>query len=550
MSLYFIEGLGISQRKRSTVICLVLIWLAALSIRLIFFTGYMNGDMGNYIQEAHNIFSGHYSVGELLQYKSLEELVPNTNLNWQNLRLGLILPVGFLMKIFGASDFSYALFTLSCFTLSYLLVYFFGKELVSESFGLLSALIFSFIPLEINLSTVFLPHLPSATFMALSCFLFLKGTKSSCRKNSFLLVCSGISVGVAYYIWEFSIVLTPVFFFYLLVTLGPQKVFLKRKFWSTFLLMASGFVPLMAAGIIYFYSISGVMFFQQKFISLTSPKWLKLHQIDLANLDNGIYLKSIMGSYYFGCFFYFAIGGILILVFKYFCGKNRSLEDRGSVMVLPLIWFLWLGLYLQFGTSSLSEYQPVFKMSHYLSAVSIPAALLAAYFVNSVSNSGLLTRLKVVTLTNVRIKTVMIIAYISLSVLCAYANFAGNGPFHRDMTNEHRLKDSIEAHQLSGPIYTDVWTKNGLDFVFGYERPVTPFNSIDRSIEKSRYFRPAGLSDIKDGYVVINNIYLTSKHTMNTDVPTFVSNIPNEWTLVERVFSNSGKQSIDIYKTN
>jgi len=217
-------------------------------------------------------------------------------------------------------------------------------------------------------------------------------------------------------------------------------------------------------------------------------------------------------------------------------------------MVLPLIWFLWLGLYLQFGTSSLSEYQPVFKMSHYLSAVSIPAALLGGYFINTISISGLPKRLKIVALTDARIKTVMIIAYISLSVLCAYANFAGNGPFHRDMTNEHRLKDAIEARQLSGPIYTDVWTKNGLDFVFGYERPVIPFNSIDRSIENSEYFRPAVLSEIKHGHVVVNNIYLTSNHTMDTYVPTLVKNIPTEWTLVTRVFSNSGKQTIDIYE--
>jgi hypothetical protein len=530
--------------KRSTILYLSVIWLFAVTIRIILFTGYMNGDMGNYIQEAHNFFEGHYSVEEIIKNKSIKDLIPNPNFNWQNLRLGLIIPAGLLMRLFGVSDFSFAMLMFGCFTLGYIMVYLLGKELISESFGILSALLFSFIPLEINLSTMLVPHIPAASFMAVSCFFLLKAPRVEERMGRLFIFLSGVSLSIAYLVWEVSLLLMPVILMYLAVVGGFPKAFFKKEFLTSCLFFASGFMPLYIAELIYFYNISGVLFFQQKFISVLGPKWLELHPSDLANLKWNIYLKSMFHSFFFGIFYYFVFGGLLTILFQYFFdhpGRKKLL----SSMLLPVIWFLWLGVYLQFGTSSISHYQPIFKMSHYLSILSIPASLLGAYFVYSFPYVGLLKNVKSKELWASNIKTGLVSVFLVSSLLCASNNFMGNGPFHRDMTFEHRIKETVDALPPGGPLYTDIWTKHGLDFVYGYKRPVVAFNSIG-----NEDYRPAELADMKSGYVIINRIYLSSGHTMNTYVPEFVNDPPRGWKLQARISGTSRSKSIDIYSVS
>ena len=510
---------------------------------MILFTGYMNGDMGNYIQEAHNFVEGHYSVKEIIRNKTLEELTPNGNFNWQNLRLGLIIPVGLSMHLFGVSDFSYAIFMFGCFTLSYSMVYLLGKELISESFGILSALIFSFIPLEINLSTMLVPHIPAASFMALTCFLLLKGSRVEGRMSALFIFLAGMSLSIAYLVWEVSLLLMPVVLMYLVITEGFTKVFFARKFWISSLLFTAAFIPLFIAQIIYFYNISGIFFFQQRFISVLGPKWLELHPTDLANLRWDRYPKSMFYSYYFGIFYYFVFGGLLTVLLQYLFNQPARKKITSS-MLLPVIWFSWLGIYLQFGTSSLSHYQPIFKLSHYLSILSIPASLIGAYFIYSFPREELPKNVKLKRLSAFNIRPGLISLYLVSSVLCSISNFMGNGSFHRDMTFEHRIKETVDALPLGNPIYTDIWTKHGLDFVYGYKRPIVAFNSIGNS----DYLRPAELSEMKSGYIIINWVYLSSGHTMKTYVPEFIYNPPRGWKLQARVFGTAKSRSIDIYR--
>lgn len=529
---------------KSRLIYLTAIWCFAIAIRLSLFTGYMNGDMGNYIQEAYRFSQGNYSIKHFLAHNVLEDLTPSPNFNWQNLRLGVLVPVGFLMCIFGVSETSYAIFTFGCFTLGFCFVYLLGKELVSKSFGLLSALIYSIIPLEINLSTILTAHLPAASLMVLSAYLFLKGWRSVGYNNLLLMCGSGAAQCIAYLMWEGALLLCVVLALYVAVS-GVEPIVTSPKLWRSATAFVAGFMPLFLLELLYFYDLSGVLFFRQQFISVMFPKWLELHPVDHANLSWDIYLKATVGSYYYGLFSYAVLGGLVLIAVQYF----RSLDSRKqllSSMSLPTLWLFVVGLYLQFGSSSLSEYQPIFKMHQYLTVVSAPAALVAAYLF---FNVPLPHFLRIATLMRVGKQYVprwsraaLCLCLVMSSVLCAYINYAGNGPYHRDMTFEGRIKQALDSIPRHGAIYTDEWTKNGLDFVFKYSRPIVSYN-VGTDMKGGRSLT---LSEIKNGYVVVNRIYLNSGHIMKAQIPDYIRHVPREWKLESQVRGQFN--TVDIYR--
>lgn len=535
------QTFGNEISKRNSKLYLLFIWVIAITIRIFLFTGYMNGDMGNYVQEAHNFVAGHYSVEELIKNKSLNELVPNANFSWQNLRLGVIIPVGLLMLIFGVNDFCYAIFSLGCFTVSFIVVYLLGKALVSELFGLLSVLLFSFIPQEINLSTVLLPHLPASTFMALSCFFLYKGIHGKKQLIKLFLPLSGFSLAIAYLIWEFSLLLIPVLVGYLSMNIGIKRFLFTKKFWLSGFFIGLGFLPLFCLETAYFYRISGVLFFRIKLISAMGSKWLQLHPIDYMNLGLDLYPKYMFSSYYFGVFFYLVCAGLLLIIFRSLFEREIRTKTMAT-MSMPVIWCCWLWLYLQFGSSSLSHYQPIYKMSQYLEVLSVPGSLIGAYFLLFLPLESIGKKPNVMRLSLVQSYLIILILvlYIGSSTICAYINFAGNGPFHPDMTYEHRIKRKLDILPPDVPIYTDVWTKHGLDFVFGYKRPIRAYNSLGKEETMD--------IDCIRGCLVINRIYLSSEHIMKTPIPAFVAHMPNDWKLLDKVPGRT--KSIDIYIKN
>jgi hypothetical protein len=518
---------GEAMNSRMIFACLSTIWLLAIVARIVLFTGYMNGDMGNYIQEAHRVFEGRYSVKEYFQVGRFEDIVPTPNFNWQNLRLGLIVPVGLLFRFFGVSDLSYALYMLGCFTMGMIATYLLGKELHTPELGLTGALIYSFIPLEINLGTVLVPHIPAAAFTAVSCFFLLRALRIGGWGRAGALILSGSALGVAYLNWEVSLLMVPVLAAAMAARAGFKELLLTRRGWIDALSLAVGLALPILLEVLYFHSITGIFLFRQKFISAFGPMWIALNPVDKALLDWRIYPAALFRSYAFGLLYYLVAAGFGTWAYRRWAAPG-SLED--SRMAFPIGWFAWLLLYMQFGSSSLTSYQPIFKMSHYLVVVSIPASLIAAYFLLSFPFDKVPWRLRAPRFRIPHVAAGLLGIFIVFSLGCAAVNFTGNGGFRRDITFEHRIKAALDRLPPGPPIVTDTWTKNGLDFVYGYERKILPFEYLG-----------AG-----ECYVVVNWIYIHSVYTMNTRFPGILYDPPGSWELKARVPGRT--RNIDIYR--
>jgi|GEM_PF-2714761 len=539
-----VEGHTIRLTSAKAFYLLAAIWVFAIAVRGLLFTGYMNGDMGNYIYEAVNLRHGHCCVQDALSAHKLAELVPGPNFNWQNLRIGLIALEGLSMSIFGVSDWSYAVVMFGFFTLGFYLTYAIGTQLQNRVFGVLAAGLFAFIPKEINLTTILIPHLPADAVMALSCYFLIRGFQHWKQAGPgyapFFL--SGVAVGCAYLIHELSILLLPVLALMFWARFPLKEIFGNRRVIISSLLVSAGFAMIFLAEQVYFYITTGVFLLRLKFIAVMGPKWIALNPVDLNTIDYTVYPRAMFFSYDYGIFYYLVALGLVTLAFKYF----RSPAQRGGIRkthLLTIIWFGFIFLYLQFGSTSPTSYKPVFKLPHYLSFIAIPAALLAAVFIYELL-AAMAKRLRSRpwgAAPPVLAGLLMLAFFAGSSSLFAWVNYSGNGISRPDLTNEMKIKAVLDRYGAA-KIYTDIWTKHGLDFAYGYRKNIVAFNASPPYEKKAC----PDMSSLKSGFVVVNRIYLNSPYVMGTPIPAIIRKPPPNWQLVEEIPGRS--RCIDIYK--
>lgn len=534
-----------AQRSATGVVWLLLgIWGLAVLARIFLFTGYMNGDMGNYIQEAVSLWDGHYSVQQALSSSRLNDLTPGPNFNWQNLRIGLIALDGLSMKIFGVNNFSYAVLMFGFFSLAFFTTYAIGSRLHSRAFGVTAAALYAFIPKEINLTTILVPHLPADALMALSCYLLVRGldAKGSGQSGQAVFFLSGMAVGLAYLIHELSILLLPVLVLIFWVRIPLKKILSDKETFLALLIMLAGFGAIFLAEQIYFMATTGVLLLRLKFIAAMGQKWIELNPIDLSTVNYGIYPRAMFFSYDYGIFYLLVVAGLGITAYEYWRAPDRRPVIRKTCLP-PLIWFTFIFLYLQFGSTSVTSYKPVFKLPHYLSFIAVPAALLAApapFKLLSMDTTRLKNGFRVQALAKLAGLGVVVF-FAGSSVLFAWVNYSGNGASRPDITNELKIKSTLDR-QGAAKIYTDIWTKHGLDFVYGYCKDIEAYNTSPPQVTPA----PIDLSSLKSGFVVVDWIYLKSPYVMAVPIPDIVRRPPRNWHLVARIPGHS--QSIDIYR--
>lgn len=520
------------------------IWVLAILARVFLFTGYVNGDMGNYIQEAVALWKGHYSVQQALSASALADLIPGPNFNWQNLRIGLIAMDALSMKLFGVNNFSYAVLMFGFFTLGFCMTYAIGSRLHSRAFGVIAATLYAFIPKEINLATILVPHLPSGALMALSCYWLICGfdAQEKSRSGYSVYFLSGVAAGLAYLVHELSILLLPVLVLIFWSRIPLKRIFTEKKAFFSIVLTLTGFAVIFAAEQIYFLATTGVFLLRLKFIAAMGQKWIELNPIDLNTIKYSIYPRAMFASYDYGFFYLLVAAGLATCAFKFMrTPDNRRIITKS--LMPPLIWFSFIFLYLQFGSTSLTSYKPVFKIPHYLSFVAVPAALLAAPFPLEIFSRSiaLLHNSRWTPMLSRLAGTLVLVCFAGSSILFAWVNYSGNGSSRPDLTNEQKIKTALDKLGAS-KIYTDIWTKHGLDFAYGYSKEIVAYNTSPPEDKQV----PPDLSDVKSGFVVVNWIYLKSPYIMSLPIPGIVRSPPGNWHLVEKVPGRS--QSIDIYR--
>jgi 4-amino-4-deoxy-L-arabinose transferase-like glycosyltransferase len=144
---------------------LIVILICAIVLRLVFFTGMVRGDDINYANAAYELSNGRTNFDYWLEGTS---------------RIGLYGPVALLYVFFGSADAITLAFPFLCSFFSVLIMFGIGNQLDGRRAGLLAALLWACLPLDIFLATDLLPDGPLATFTAGAIFFLLLAER---RKN-------------------------------------------------------------------------------------------------------------------------------------------------------------------------------------------------------------------------------------------------------------------------------------------------------------------------------------------------------------------------------
>lgn len=163
----------------------------------------------------------------------------------QVLRLGLIIPLHFLIEIFGYSEFSYYLIPILSEILLVIFTYLLGRRILHSNLAFWGAFIIPFFPYIIRYSGYLLPDSPSAAlFMLPILILFFwkdKYQTTSTLFNVLLFIALGLLLGWSYLTREFILIFFPLIFLFFLLFKIPKKylLFIGGGFFIILLLEAS-----------------------------------------------------------------------------------------------------------------------------------------------------------------------------------------------------------------------------------------------------------------------------------------------------------------------
>ncbi|MEW6618664.1 MAG: glycosyltransferase family 39 protein [bacterium] len=336
------------QLNKYSKIFIILIVLFGLALRLVFFSGYVQGDDKHYMGQAYRFSIGDFTPGD----------------NQWGVRLGMVIPTALSFFLFGVSDISLVLFSLICSLGNIILIYYFGKMIFNERIALLSAFLMAFFPLEVIYASHLFPCVSFTFFTGLGIFCFLKGEKDN--KWIYYLL-SGLFIGIGYLIRENALFLALPLVIYMLYN---------KKIKIEFIHLLVGFFIIIALESGFYYFQNGDILHRSHVVNSIINK--NCLQNENFKIDLNWFLSPLAVLFVnqeFGFFYYLILPIGIFFLYK----KNKA-------VMLLLIWIFPLLLYTFYGPISASNYWTLTREPRYLAYITIPSLLILSYFLDKQVN--------------------------------------------------------------------------------------------------------------------------------------------------------------------
>ena len=427
-------------------------WLAAIVaiaalLRLAAFSGYQGGDDRLYIQHAFELSQG--------------RLIPDTFSHWQS-RLGMLLPLAGLMRIFGASLAVVAAIPFFWTLVTVVLGYVAGQIFYRNTrTSLLAALLVAVFPLDVIFATQYFPDMALAALTGIAFLAFCTAPTAVSPSVNYAL--SGVALGLAYLHRETALfLLLPMF----------AITFVRRRWEFRSVWFALGLASVISAELLVFacmfhdpwHRVRTVLNEGQfadhpdplvvaskpndneesasKDLTGSNADGTKsaMRRTEAISPARRIYrpLLCLMGNQEFGLFFFATVLAAFSLVLR---------RDRPSIE--PMLWLILVGGYTLWGTVRLSGWEPLYTWPRYMSMVTIPALVLLARWLSLWQNSVW--------------RNAAVGILVGTSLVCVYVD---NTRTHRSLGNQ--LAEFWLAHRdrdleliCAGHAYSDLFVANG-----------------------------------------------------------------------------------------
>jgi len=319
--------------------------LLAAGLRLVFFTGLLASDDTAYASNAIALHDGSFSLGDMT-----------------TMRVALNAAAAVSFALLGMSEFSLGVPALIASLLTLPVVYAIAHLLGGRNAAVIAGLLYALSPLNILNSSSLLPEVPMGFCVALAFLLFLLGFRTSAVGKAFALgLLSGAAIGLGYLVKEPAALVVGAFALGGLIKLAQGD----RSAWL-YALPVCGFAAIFAAETAVHFALTGELLHRFRGIALyqgeavlRSEQERRLQSFWLYPRNMFLVLNQV------GLLFYLLVSvGVIALL------------RRWQTPLLVVLWLLIPFLYLEFGSTSLTSYNPLPKQPRYLDPLTAPATIL------------------------------------------------------------------------------------------------------------------------------------------------------------------------------
>lgn len=352
-----------SYSKRQTYIVLGLILVVGALLRIYFGPGLSYADDFAYVKCAFRL--NEVGLGTYLSSMS----------NYYDGRTAVVFPLALVIKIFGANERAILCVPLLFSLGAILCAFFLGKILYNQRAGSFAALIIAFIPQEISkLGTAVLPDtfIPLYSGLSLLCLVMGMKYKHKGILELLLYIFSGFFLFCAF---EARITCGII-----ILPLIAISIFSKQRNYKAILIPASSFFALIVFAWIVYLLFEADFLFKYKMAGKyaaftthrrTSGLWQYTQvMMPIFSPISKSFISSIFGI----------LGYLVWPAFLYSIFRIRKHEYYR----VPFFSFAVLFVLFEFGSTSLTNYEPIFKVARFLSVLNIPAALLVAFSIEDI----------------------------------------------------------------------------------------------------------------------------------------------------------------------
>lgn len=334
---------GTSSR---TYLLLPLILLAALAVRVVFFTGYFGSDEVTYTEQAVRLLQGEWPRSDYVGAY----------------RLGITFPVALLMWIFGNTEFAANLWSLLCSLGEITLVFLLARHFWGNRAAVLASLILAFTPLHAHYAGRLMADAPLGFFVTLTFFAVFWGERNAARRWYFA---AGLAAGM---VWWIKSAVALVF-----LTVFALYVVRERRFAAKWLIMAAGFLAMALLNGLIFQVMEGN--FWKLFPRIASSGIADYVMKVAPDSDNMFYLRSLFVDIKHTLL----LGPLAAIGVLLWIGSGRRREQG---LALTAIWGVGLVTIFSLFVVSVNPLLFITKQVNYMTIFLAPLALLAGYAVS------------------------------------------------------------------------------------------------------------------------------------------------------------------------
>lgn len=517
-----------SEKPRAEAAALIGVLVLALVARLVFARGLYAFDDFNYLRHAAEVWQLRFDLDQVLY--------------WHGMRTFIFVPIALVFAIFGVSEATATAWPLVASLLLVALTYRLGLLLGGRRVGLLGALALAILPMAVDESTKVMPGVFIGLLTTASAYAFVHAERARSHRAVWLAASGVLYAGMP---WAGHLGLVFGVFFPLALLVYRRHPL--RSYWP----LAAGVVGVMALAVVLQLAVA-----RDPALNLNVSRTVL--ETETPTPKPFFYTRLMLRPLeaHGGVFFLSALGGLVALLGveaafgRDVGGGSRGADDdrrmhaRGAL--LALLWFLATYVVIEFGSTSLTSYRPMFKQARYLSMLAVPGALLAGV--------GAAWLLRAVTAWRSRAVGVGVVAVLLLLVGAgSWETLRGEtAAFEARRAPLERLAEQVRAY-AGQTIYVTHWLWNTrVGFFMRYAEPYrtsgyAPYQSVRLETanpgSKNRYVQTIAPGEELEGGLLINDEQLLrssigpseTRMVREGEIPAWLAEVPAEWRLVSRV---------------